>query len=104
MKHISIKLIVFIFAFLFMTYYNYFKPKDFNYKQKIILFWGEDCFHLHHWLSLTILIIIMVFSRYSSLYAFEIAVVILVAFILEGFMFGNFLNIFYKRCENLHYD
>jgi len=98
----NIYIIIFIISFFVILYINYFKKK--NEKQKLILYWKRDGYHIHHWITYALIIFIMICSRYTTNYIFQIFLTIFFAFIIEGFLFNDVFKIYYKNCEGILCD
>ena len=96
---ISTNIIIFILSFLLILKINYYNNK--NKTQKLILYLGKNCYHIHHWLLLTLLIYFMYVIRYIDLKYFEAINIIFLAFILEGLLFKDRFNFFHKFCVNI---
>jgi hypothetical protein len=93
------KIVIFLISFFFIFKINYLGSK--NYKQKLVLHLGNNCFHIHHWLTLILLIFLMYFIRYTKYIYFETLIIIFSAFVFEGLLFGDFYKFFYKNCINI---
>lgn len=101
-EHIKIKnykIVLFIVAFLLILKINYFGSK--KTKQKLVFHIGNNCIHIHHWFSFLILLFFMHFIRNCKYIYFESMFIIIVAFIFEGLLFGDFYHFFYKNCINI---
>jgi hypothetical protein len=93
------KLIIFIISFLLILKINYFGNN--NFKQKLVLHLGKNCYHIHHWFYLLILLIFTISIRYMKFKYFEMILIIFTAFISEGLMFNDWLKFYHKLCNNI---
>ena len=61
-----------LYGFLFVTallstiWINYAKKKEKKGKQYLILFWGKNCYHIHHWITTLVIIATLLISRYAT--------------------------------------
>ena len=86
-----------ILGFIILVCLNYFPQKK-NYKEELDFFIGKHCFHIHHWISLSIIILFMMAGRYASLTHYRFLIGILLGAIMEDFLFRNIFNI--RNCHN----
>ena len=74
----------------------------FNFKseeqQEVLLVIGQKCYHLHHWLIFSTIIIGGYILSYIPREALNVIVAGTVGFILEGLLYKDFLNIS-EDCE-----
>ena len=90
--------LIFLVSFLITVWINYLNN---SVKiQKLVLRWEEKCFHIHHWLTFSGILIAFVLGRYLNLAHFNIGVVILLGIIAEDFLFKDVFTIC-KPCEEL---
>ena len=98
-NNIKTNLIIFILSFLIIFKINFYNNK--NKKQKLILYLGNNCYHIHHWLLLIILLYFMYMIRFIHIKYFEAITIIFLAFILEGLLFKDRFKFFHKLCINM---
>ena len=91
MTTITLLTVFTIVGFLITYRVNYLPQqiKNNNSKQHLVLTWNSKRYHLHHWLTFTLIIFIMFISRYSNFKLFIILVGLLLGAILEGFLFKD---------------
>ena len=89
-------LIGIILGFIILVFLNYF-PSRKNYKEELDFFIGKHCFHINHWVSLSIIILFVMVGRLASLKHYRFLIGILLGAILEDFMFRNIFNI--RNCK-----
>lgn len=83
-------LISFVIGFYFMYMINYLPNLNNNTKQKIILYLDDKKYHIHHWLTLSILLIFFILGKYlKNNVFFEIILGILLGLIVEGLLFED---------------
>ena len=90
--------LIFLVSFLVTVWINY--HNNSVKIQKLVLRWEEKCFHIHHWLTFSGILLAFVLGRYLSLAHFNIGVVILLGIIAEDFLFKDVFS-FCKPCEEL---
>lgn len=81
----------FIITLLLSIRVNYEKKK--SYREELKLFWGKYCFHIHHWLTYSLFILLILIGRYNSDLMVYSAIAVLLAIILEDFLYGNIFNL-----------
>ena len=62
-------------------------------KQHLILTWNSQDYHIHHWITFSIIIILLIIGRYCPLYIFLMVIGLSVGCILEGFLFNDWYQI-----------
>jgi hypothetical protein len=77
----------FIITLLLSIRVNYEKKK--SYREELKLYWGKYCFHIHHWLTYTLFILLILIGRYNSDLMVYSTLAVLLAIILEDFLYGN---------------
>lgn len=78
------------FGFVLLNYI----PARNEVRNELDLFIGENCFHIHHWISCFIMVAILFFGKYyGDSVGFSIVYGILLGVALEDFLFRNVLNI-----------
>ena len=83
-----------ILGFIFAYIFNY-SPikkhkKDINYRQELDLFIGKTCYHIHHWIYLSVLLIFFCIGKYDDTYYLSnIIMGTIIGFIFEDFLFGD---------------
>jgi hypothetical protein len=65
-----------------------------NFRQELDLLIGNNCYHIHHWIYFTIIIIIIFIGKYINIFFFYSIIGILIGFILEDFLFIKNMSIF----------
>lgn len=91
-------LLVFAISFLVTAKINFYNN---NSKiQKLVLRWNNACFHVHHWITFTALLLALIAGRYLTMSAFNLLVVIIFGIISESFLFKDVFEI-KKTCKQL---
>lgn len=81
----------FVIALLLAIRVNYEKKKA--YREELKLFWGKYCFHIHHWLTYSLFILLILIGRYNSDLMVYSTIAVLLAIILEDFLYGNIFDL-----------
>ena len=81
----------FIIALLLAIRVNYEKKR--SYREELKLYWGKYCFHIHHWLTYSLFILLILIGRYNSDLMVYSTIAVLLAIILEDFLYGNVFNL-----------
>jgi len=104
---------IFIIISLFVGFYgtyrfNYIKnPDDINSRlQELILFFDNKCYHIHHYMWLTLIIIALYIGRYIRKQShFNMFVAFLIGCAVEGLMFKDWMliknNCHQEKIQNL---
>ena len=90
--------ILFIIVFIFAAEINYFKKP--SQVQKLILGWNKHCYHIHHWITFSILLLTFITGRYCDDIVFNFILVVFIAIISQGFMYKDAFHIV-KACKNV---
>jgi len=80
----------FFLAFTLSTLINYLPKKT---DQKLILHLDGNCYHIHHWIIVAILVFLAFVVKYSSDNVFYTIIGILAGFAAEDFLFRNVFSI-----------
>ena len=62
-------------------------------KQHLILTWNSQDYHIHHWITFSIIIVFIILGRYCPFYIFLIVIGLSFGCILEGFLFDDWYKI-----------
>lgn len=93
---ISVLIIFIIIGYKICYHINYLPQqgqlKDLK-KQYLILTWNSQDYHIHHWISFTIIIIMLFIGRYTSRILFVGLIGLSVGCVLEGFLFDDWHQI-----------
>ena len=87
-----------IFGFLIGYIFNY-SPhkkhgKKLRYRQEFDLFIGKYCYHIHHWITLSVLLIVLNLGKYDmDGVLFNFTEWFILGLILEGFLFKDAFKI-----------
>jgi len=76
------------------------KNKEKKYTKKLILTWNSKQYHIHHWITFTIIIILLLLGRYVYDPVFFVFIGLSLGTIFEDFLFDNIFKIEMKK-ENL---
>ena len=89
-----------VISFIITYIINYLpKIKGCSKPQKLLLYWGNNIYHIHHWITFSLVILILLLGRTSNQMFFHIFIGISIGCIIEGFLFKDFLKI--KKFNNL---
>lgn len=83
-------------SFLTLYSFNFLPSKEKNFKEQLDLYIGKYCFHLHHWITTFILIMVLVLGKYSDNDIFRLSLGVLVGICFEDFLFRDIFKI--RRC------
>lgn len=89
-------ILAFVLSLAFNLYLNYFKNAD--YKEELKLYWGDKCFHIHHWVFFTLFIGLLYLGRHMPNYGYVIFIAIFLGSIVEDFFYKD-VFIFRENCE-----
>lgn len=90
---ISKKNLKYIFAAIFGFIITYFFNFNSKTKQEVVLIFNKTCYHIHHWIFLTILILMMILYRFLPNYNDLLLISFLVGIILEDGLYGDIFKI-----------
>ena len=86
------------FSFLFMVLINYLPSfKLPNFRQELDLFIGKNCYHIHHWLSFLLIVLLIVLARNIKKNTYHLIIGILIGCIFEDFLFRNVFS--FRNCN-----
>ena len=83
----------FFFGFLLFVIFHYIPVKQHNIKMELELLIKKRCFHIHHWITVLFMIILVYIGRYCSITIFEFLLGFLLGILLEDFLFRNVFNL-----------
>lgn len=89
-------LIFTIIGYKICYYINYLPQQNDPLKQKkqhLILTWNSSEYHIHHWITFSIIIMLLIIGRYSSFYLLILIIGLSSGCILEGFLFDDWYKI-----------
>ncbi len=81
----------FIIALLLAIRVNYEKKR--SYREELKLYWGKYCFHIHHWITYLLFIVLILIGKYNSELMVNSTIAVLLAIILEDFFYGNIFSL-----------
>ena len=87
-----------IIGFLIAYFKNYKGRKNKDNLQELILLLEIDCYHIHHFIFLGVIIIMMIISRHISTEMFYILVFFMIGFSLEDLLFKDW-NLIKNNCH-----
>ena len=85
-----------ILGFLIAYFLNYKSSK----KQALMLIWNEKCFHIHHWITYSFIIAIILLTKYYTISIDYLIVFFLVGLILEDFLYRDIFQI-REKCNKM---
>ena len=83
--------IVFIIVFLYAVKINYDKVPSF--KEELKLYWGKSCYHIHHWITYTLFILLILLGKTHINYIINTLIAIFLGFICEDFLYRNIFQL-----------
>jgi hypothetical protein len=86
-KYFYIYGILFSIALLLSVRINYDKKKSF--REELKLYWGDSCFHLHHWITYSLFIGLILVGKYISSFYMNCIIALLFGIICEDFLYGD---------------
>ena len=93
----SIWIASFILIGFLIAYFLNYKPNlnHKNLRQELDLLLGNTCYHIHHWIYFSIIIILILIGRYvKNVYIIYLFVALFIGFILEDFLFTGKRSVF----------
>ncbi len=91
-------ILIFAISFIITARVNYFNNK--TKIQKMILRWNNMCFHIHHWITFSIILFAFISGRYLNLTSFYLIIAIIFGIIAESFLFKDVFNV-KQTCKNI---
>ena len=91
-------ILLFSISFLLTAKINYFNNK--SKIQKVILRWNDACFHIHHWITFTIILFAFISGRYLTDLWFNFIIAIIFGIIAESFLFKDVFDV-KKTCGTI---
>ena len=79
--------VLFMTALLLSVRVNYEKKKW--YKEELKLYWGLYCYHLHHFITYSFFIILILLGRYANSFYTNCIILILLGILVEDFLYGD---------------
>ena len=80
-----------------LSYYIHYLPSkndiDKKYTKKLILTWDSKQYHIHHWITFSLVIFILLLGKYSNDYLIAIYIGLCLGTIFEDFLFDNIFKI-----------
>ena len=90
-------IITFAIIGFIISYYVHYLPtiNDINneFPKKLILFWNNKTYHIHHWITFSIIIIILYIGSASQKYVFNSIIGLCLGTIFEDFLFDDIFKI-----------
>jgi hypothetical protein len=86
-----IYLLLFIISLTLSIAINYNKAG--NFKEELKLIWGNKCFHIHHWITYSIFIILILIGTTKNRIMIYSIITILLAIISEDFLYRNIFKL-----------
>jgi hypothetical protein len=91
MRNFYIYGLIFIIVLLLSVRVNYDKKK--SYREELKLYWGKYCFHIHHWITYSLFIMLIMIGKYNNELMVNSTIAVLLAIIAEDFLYGNIFNL-----------
>jgi hypothetical protein len=86
-NHWIIYAVLFAIALILSIRVNY--EKKIWYKEELKLYWGMYCYHLHHFITYSFLIGLILMGRYVNPFITNCIIVVLLGILVEDFMYGD---------------
>ncbi len=86
-NHWIIYVVLFAIALILSIRVNYEKKRW--YKEELKLYWGLYCYHLHHFITYSFFIGLILLGRYVNPFITNCVIVILLGILVEDFMYGD---------------
>ncbi len=67
--------------------------KEKKYSKKLILTWNSKQYHIHHWITFSIVILLLLLGRYAHISIFYVFIGLSLGTIFEDFLFDNIFKI-----------
>jgi hypothetical protein len=96
-SHYVFLIIVFILSFAYNVKINY--MKDATFIEELKLYWGENCYHIHHWITFSFIIFIVILVQISPPIISYIIIAFSLGAIIEDFLFSD-IFIIKEMCVN----
>ncbi len=87
MKEILIYGLMFLMSFLYNIKLNYIKKP--TYIEELKLYWGNKCYHIHHWITFSIIITLILISMYAPRIISYMIIAFSLGSIAEDFLFHD---------------
>tara|TARA_A100001035_G_C27558946_1_gene397668 strand:+ start:326 stop:628 length:303 start_codon:yes stop_codon:yes gene_type:complete len=82
----------FILAY-FIHYLPHINDKNQEYTKKLILTWNSKKYHIHHWITFSLVIIILLLGKFSPDWLIIIFIGLCLGTIFEDFLFDDIFKI-----------
>jgi hypothetical protein len=86
-NHLIIYAVLFALALILSVRVNYEKKRW--YKEELKLYWGLYCYHLHHFITYSFFIGLILLGRYVNPFITNCVIVVLLGILVEDFMYGD---------------
>lgn len=86
-NHLIIYAVLFAIALILSIRVNYEKKRW--YKEELKLYWGLYCYHLHHFITYSFFIGLILLGRYANSFYTNCVIVILLGILVEDFFYGD---------------
>ena len=86
-NHLIIYTVLFAIALILSIRVNYEKKRW--YKEELKLYWGLYCYHLHHFITYSFFIGLILLGRYANSFYTNCVIVILLGILVEDFFYGD---------------
>ena len=73
------------------------KTNDKKYTKKLILTWNSKQYHIHHWITFSIIILLAILGKYAPRPFFYVLIGLSLGTIFEDFLFDNIFKIEIKK-------
>lgn len=94
---ILIILAVFVLSLAYNIKINY--MKDPTFIEELKLMWGDNCYHIHHWITFSGVILLILIALYTPPIISYIIIAFSLGAIAEDFLFGD-IFIIKEMCIN----
>ena len=84
----------FLSGFLVFFVLHYIPSKQRNIKMELDLLIKKRCYHIHHWITVVLILIMVYICRFCSNALYEIIIGLLLGILAEDFLFRNIFNLY----------
>lgn len=91
-------IIIFLISFLITARINY--HNNSSKIQKLLLRWNRMCFHIHHWITFSVILFAFILGRYVNINVFYILIACVFGIIAESFLFKDVFSVT-KSCKKI---
>jgi hypothetical protein len=91
-------IIIFLISFAYNMKLNYIKKP--TYIEELKLYWGNKCYHIHHWITFSVVIGLILIGMYAPRMISYIIIAMSLGSIAEDFLYND-IFILKENCTNI---